>query len=117
MSNPSFSITFGPQTPAADREMVLAAVRAHAEDVHEAPAKALDWPTFVAIMGDGGTVAGGAAALIALGTQRWPVVTQLRERGGRFTARLNRPGQPPLDLTTATEEELLAWLLTNQPQA
>ncbi len=112
----SFSIAFDPQTPAADREMLLAVLRAHADEVQEAPSRVLDWVAFVAIMGDVGKVAGGASALIALGKQLWPAIKAMRERGSAPRARLNRPGQPPLDLATATEEELLAWLLKNQPQ-
>lgn len=112
----SFSIAFDPQTSAADREMLLAALRAHADEVQEAPSRVLDWVTFVAIMSDVGKVAGGASALIALGKQLWPVIKAARERGGTFMARLIRPGQPPLDLATATEEELLAWLLQTQPE-
>lgn len=118
MNDQSFSIAFDPHTPAADREMLLAALRAHADEVQETSTKTLglDWPTFVAVMGDVGKVAGGATALIKLGQQLWPVVKHLREHG-KLQAQLKRPDQPPLDLATATEEELLAWLIQNQPQA
>jgi hypothetical protein len=61
-------------------------------------------------------VAGGTSALIALGKQLWRASKAMRERGRTVAGRLDRPGQPPLDLATATEEELLAWLIQNQPE-
>jgi hypothetical protein len=112
----SFSIVFDPQTCAADREVLLSVLRAYADDVQEAPSKAIDWATFVVIMGDVGAVAGGTSALIALGKQLWRASKAMRERGRTVAGRLDRPGQPPLDLATATEEELLAWLIQNQPE-
>ena len=113
----SFSVTFEPQTCAADREVLLSVLRAYADEVQEAPSKALDWATFVAVMGDIGAVAGGTSALIALGKQLWRASRAMRGRGRTVAGQLHRPGQPPLDLATATEEELLAWLLAQQPEA
>lgn len=111
----SFSIAFAPDVSSADRETLLLVIRARADEVQEAPAKALDWLAFVAIMGDVGKVAGGASALIVLGKQLFAAVQALRKRGTPPRAQLARPGQPPLDLATATEQELLDWLLHSPP--
>jgi hypothetical protein len=46
----SFSVSFAAGLPAAEREALLTALRAHADEVQESPGKAQDWATVVVIM-------------------------------------------------------------------
>lgn len=114
MQPASFSIAFAADVEPADREVLLLSVRANAREVQEASSKSFDWQTFVVIMEEAGKVAGGTVALIALGKHLYQATRALRKRGATPKAQLTRPGQPMLDLATASEQELLDWLLASK---
>jgi len=40
----------------------------------------------------------------------------MRRQGKTPRGTLRRPGQPPLDLSLATDQEVLEWLLKTPPQ-
>jgi hypothetical protein len=110
----SFAISFAPGLPDADQQALLAVLRANGE-VQQPAQKGLDWATFVVIMEQAGKVAGGAVALAKLAEQIYTWAQAARKRGAVPRARLERPGQPPLDIASASQEQILAWLLAGEP--
>lgn len=70
--------------------------------------------TFVAIADGVGTVASATNDVIDLVEK----INTWRKNGknSKTRAQLHRPGQEPLDLATATDQQVLAWLLEDTPQ-
>jgi hypothetical protein len=76
----------------------------------------LDWQTIVVVIRDLGEIAGSVAALIALAEKINAYRESMRRQGKTPHGTLRRPGQPPLDLALATDQEVLEWLLKTPPQ-
>jgi hypothetical protein len=113
-------LSFTLDLPTDERESLLALVRAAGVEVQESPSKDLDWQTVVVVIDEIGSVATGIAAVIALAEK---IAAQLnawreamRHQGKTPRGILHRPDQPPLDLSVATDQEVLAWLLRTPPQ-
>jgi len=71
----------------------------------------LDWQTIVVVIRDLGEIAGSVAAIIALAEKINAYRESMRRQGKTPRGALRRPGQPPLDLSLATDQEVLEWLL------
>lgn len=76
----------------------------------------LDWQTIVVVITDLGQIAGSVAAIIALAEKINAYRESMRRQGKTPHGALRRPGQPPLDLSLATDQEVLEWLLKTPPQ-
>jgi hypothetical protein len=76
----------------------------------------LDWQTIVVVIRDLGEIAGSVAAIIALAEKINAYRESMRRQGKTPRGALRRPGQPPLDLSLATDQEVLEWLLKTPPQ-
>ena len=76
----------------------------------------LDWQTIVVVIRDLGEIAGSVAAIIALAEKINAYRESMRRQGKTPRGTLRRPGQPPLDLALATDQEVLEWLLRTPPQ-
>jgi hypothetical protein len=109
--SPLFSIAVSSELPEAETQTLLEALRAEL-DIQEPAHRTLppEWITFVAIMKDIGIVAGAGAAVLRLVNEINTWRHNARRRGVEPKAQLYRPNQPPLDLATATDEEVRRWL-------
>ena len=76
----------------------------------------LDWQTIVVVITDLGKIAGGLTALITLAEKINAYRESMHRQGKTPRGALRRPGQPPLDLSLATDQEVLEWLLKTPPQ-
>ncbi len=76
----------------------------------------LDWQTIVVVFRDLGEIAGSVAAIIALAEKINAYRESMRRQGKTPHGTLRRPGQSPLDLSLATDQEVLEWLLKTPPQ-
>ncbi len=111
MSQPNIiAISIASDLPEDERTALLLALRAHA-NVQESQSKALDWETVLAVIKQAGEIADAFTNMAALATMLYGWAQGVRKRGHTPRARLERPNQPPLDLATADEHEVLAWLL------
>lgn len=113
--NPSFSVSIATDLPTDDRDALLQTLHDHA-DLQESKSRALgpEWIVFVAIMKDVGVIAGAAAAVVKLANEINTWRRNTRQGGAEPNVQLQRPNQPPLNLATATDEEVRAWL-ENRP--
>lgn len=108
------------ECPSDERETLEIVLRSAGADVQQRPAKDIDWQTIVVLFDNIGKVAGGATAAIVLAEKvaeklnAWRASQRRSGKTPRGT--LRRPGQPPLDLATATDDEVLRWLLQMPPQ-
>jgi hypothetical protein len=94
----TFTVWLPPGTSDAEREHLARALRA-----------AVD----VVVIEAAGRVAEGTTAISVLAPQIAVWRADAVARGRTPSGRLPRPGQPVLDLATATEEPVLRWLLKN----
>ncbi|NWG21741.1 MAG: hypothetical protein HXY39_15655 [Chloroflexi bacterium] len=108
-------LSFSVNVPADQIETLLPILRDVAADVQIAPSKELDWQTVVVIMEGVGKVAGGITAVMILAEKLNAWRKALRQQGRTPEGRLKRPGQPTLDLATATDQEVLEWLIATPP--
>jgi hypothetical protein len=117
-----FSVTIPGDMPADEREALVVVLRSHA-DVQELEARdpATIGLTLVAIMKDVAVVAGGVTAAASAAKALMELAEKInqwrrnaRAHGQTPNARLERAGRAPLDLATARDEDVLAWLL-DQP--
>lgn len=106
------AISIASDVPADERAALLLALRSHA-DLQEPQSKAIDWQTVIAVIKQAGEIADAFVNLTALATLLYGWAQSVRKRGHIPRARLERPNQPPLDLATADEQEVLAWLIQN----
>ncbi len=103
-----------------EREALVTALRSAGADVQQQPVRDVDWQTIVVLFDNIGKVASGATAAIVLAEKvaeklnAWRASQRRSGKTPRGT--LRRPGQPPLDLATATDDEVLQWLLQTPPQ-
>ncbi|HEX9371608.1 MAG TPA: hypothetical protein VF897_11410 [Roseiflexaceae bacterium] len=115
MSAPAaFVVSTASDLPPEDRAALLLALRSQA-DVQDAQPKSVDWQMVIAVIKQSGEIADALTKLAALATLVYGWAESVRASGHRPRAKLERPGQPPLDLATADEQEILAWLLKNPP--
>lgn len=103
--------------PPDERDTLILLLRSAGAQVQEAPTREMDWQTIVAVIDAVGTVAKTASTLIDLAHKLNEWRASLRRQGKTPHGRLRRPDQPPLDLATATDEEVLQWLLKTPPTA
>ncbi|MFQ3683676.1 hypothetical protein [Roseiflexus sp.] len=103
--------------PPNERDDLILLLRSAGAQVQEAPTREIDWQTIVAVIGAVGTVAGAASNLIDLANKLNEWRASLRRQGKTPHSRLRRPDQPSLHLATATDEEVLQWLLKTPPTA
>ncbi|GIV90286.1 MAG: hypothetical protein KatS3mg055_2804 [Chloroflexus sp.] len=102
-----------------ERESLLALLRATGAEVQSKPSRDIDWQTVVVIIDEIGKVATGVTAIIVLAEKIaeklnvWRAT--MRRKGKTPRGVLRRPHQPPLDRSTATDQEVLAWLLMTPP--
>ncbi len=113
----SFGVSIAPDLPADEREALLLTLRDDVDLQERTQRFYVDpqlvqagWHVFVAIMKDVGVVAGGASAAITLAQKINEWRRNARQRGVTPQVRLERPNQPPLDLATAGDQEVQAWL-------
>lgn len=116
MTTSSFSVELATNLPESEREALLAALRAHADEVQEPLFRDIEWATIVVILEQAGKAAGGITAVMALAEKIYAWVQAARQHGVIPNVILKRPDQPALDLAQAGEQEILAWLLHNPPQ-
>ncbi len=109
--------TFALDVPPDERDTLILLLRSAGAQVQVAPTRDVDWQTVIAAIGAIGTVASTASALIDLARKLNEWRASQRRQGKTPRARLRRPGQPPLDLSVATDEEVLQWLLKTPPTA
>ncbi|GIW03197.1 MAG: hypothetical protein KatS3mg058_4600 [Roseiflexus sp.] len=113
------NLNFTLECPPDERETIVIAIRAAGAEVQREPTRDIDWQTVVVVIDEIGRVATGVTAAIALAEKiaeklnAWRAT--MRRQGKTPRAVLRRPGQPPLDLSTATDQEVLAWLLRTSP--
>ncbi|PJF46541.1 MAG: hypothetical protein CUN48_13265 [Candidatus Thermofonsia Clade 3 bacterium] len=113
-------LSFTLDIPADERESLLALLRAMGAEVQSTPSRDFDWQTVVVIIDEIGKVATGVTAIIVLAEKiaeklnAWRAT--MRRQGKTPRGVLRRPHQPPLDLSTATDQEVLAWLLRTSPR-
>jgi hypothetical protein len=67
------------------------------------------WISFVLIMKQVGTIAGSIAALLKLAEQMIAWRDKLRKKGVEAKVMLRRDGVVPLNVDTASEEEIRRW--------
>lgn len=111
----SFSILTSADVPAVDREALLAVLSSHANVQQDTQRSSDGGQVAIAIIEN---VAGGVGTALALELVRkinvWrqgtPAITPAN------SVRIRRSYQPELDLATADDEELLAWLLQKPPE-
>ena len=108
------AISLATDVPEDERAALLLALQGHV-NVQKAPSKALDWETVLVVIKQAGEVADAVTNLAALATVLYGWAQSVRRRWRVPRARLERPNQPPLDLATADEQEVLAWLIQNPP--
>ena len=108
----TFSLTLADSVPSASREELLVTLRTTADDVQVTSDKGFDWNSIIVILHESGKIAGEISAIVLLAKQ----LNDWRKRT-RAAGTLHRPGVAPLNLATATDEELLAWLLATKPAA
>ena len=114
-----FSVSISSDLPADERETLLLALRTHADLQETEPRDPVTIAlTVVAIMKGVGAVAGGVTAAAGATKAVMELAEKINEwrhgvraRGGSPNARLERPGRPPIDLATASDQEVLEWLL------
>jgi hypothetical protein len=111
-----FNVLVSSDVPELERESLILSLSSVA-DVQEAPSRISgpEWITFVAIMKDVATVAGAAAALVKLGNEINTWRRNARQCAIEPKVKLQGPDQAPLELTTATDEEVEKWLSQNKP--
>ncbi len=113
-------LSFTLDVPNDERESLPALLRAAGAEVQREPTRDIDWQTVVVVIDEIGRVATGVTAAIVLAEKiaeklnAWRAT--MRRQGKTPRAVLRRPGQPPLDLSTATDQEVLAWLLKTSPR-
>ncbi|MCS6842486.1 MAG: hypothetical protein NZ699_12695 [Roseiflexus sp.] len=112
----SFTLDFPPH----ERETLLTALRDAGAEVQGEPTRDIDWQTVVVVIESIGKVAGSVTATIELAEKIAEKLNAWREsmrrQGKTPQGVLRRPNQPPLDLSIATDDEVLRWLLRNPPQ-
>ena len=69
-----------------------------------------EWITFVADMKDVGAVAGATASVLKLADQLLAWRDRLRQKGANPSAVLDAPGRQKLDLASAADTDVRAWL-------
>lgn len=108
----SFSMSIAPDMPPAEREALLAALRAHANVQQPVERSGDIWQIVTVIIEN---VAGGVSTALLLELSKKIIKWRddARRRGQLSKVRLQRPNQQPLDLTTASDEEVGKWLLQN----
>ncbi|WP_298816108.1 hypothetical protein [Chloroflexus sp.] len=109
-------LSFTLDLPPEERETLMALIRSAGIDAQAPKLRDTDWQTIIAIIGGIGTVASSISALIELADKLNTWRTTMRRQGKTPHGRLRRSGQPPLDLATATDEEVLQWLLRTPPK-
>lgn len=114
------NLNFTLDLPPDERETLLTALRSAGAEIQEAPARDIDWQTVVVVIDSIGKAAGGITATIVLAEKIAEKLNAWREsmrrRGKTPRGVLRRPNQSPLDLSDATDEEVLRWLLRTPPQ-
>ena len=108
----TFSLTLADSVSSASRADLLVTLRTTADDVQITSQKGFDWNSVVVVLHEAGKSAGDISAILLLAKQ----LNDWRKRT-RAVGTLNRPGMAPLNLATATDEEVLAWLLATKPAA
>lgn len=82
---------------------------------HQEKLGGAEWETFIAVLKDVGTLVTTGMALKKLATELSEWRKQVRQKGAIPAGKLLHPDRQPLDLATATDEEVLAWLLRQNP--
>ena len=117
MSQPGpFTVIIDPDLPATEREALLLALRTET-NIQSPTTKAIDPQVVIAVIKASGEVADALVKIATLATAIYGWVQVARRHGKTPKATLQRPKQPPLDLSTVTDEkEVLEWLLQTPPK-
>lgn len=110
------TLSFSIDIPPDEGETLRLALQNAGCDVQTSARRDFDWQTLVVVVRDIGEIAGSVTAIIALADKINEYREKQRRQGKPPRGTLRRPGQPPLDLATATDQEVLRWLLNNPPQ-
>lgn len=117
MSDPTLlGISIATTLPSPEQATLRALLERHATLQHSperlgGPA----WETFVAIMRDVDVIASGGTAMVIFARELLAWRKHMQQQGTTPAVKLTRPDAPPIDLATATDEEVLAWLLMQNP--
>lgn len=116
MTSPSpFSVTIAQDVPPAERARLLLALQSRA-DVQTGAAKDPTVDTVVVIFKAVGEAATAAASVVTLAKAILDWRREAQQRAAKTKLELKRASQPPLDLESASEDELVAWLLDQAPE-
>ena len=111
-----FSVTLEPGLPLDQRESLLTALEAADVQIDESADRSLAAAvvTLLAVIGGVKTVAEAGSAVIKLAKELNEWRKASRAAGVAPNATLEAPGRPPLALATATDAQVLAWLLAGE---
>ncbi|MGQ9529680.1 MAG: hypothetical protein ACUVUA_18370 [Chloroflexus sp.] len=114
------TLSFSIDIPPDESETLRLALQSAGCNVQTSARRDFDWQTLVVVVRDIGEIAGSVAATVAALEKIADKINEYREKqrqqGKPPQGTLRRPGQPPLDLATATDQQVLQWLLNNPPQ-
>lgn len=121
MSQPTaFTVAVASDVPPAERDLLVRALESGAQ-VQTSTTRAIDpatIATFVVVVGAVKVTAEAVKASAEAGTALMELAEKIRawrdvarKRGSTPNVQLQHPAQPSLDLRTATDEQVLAWLL------
>lgn len=107
--DPNFKLAISSNTSTYERELLLSALRSVAT-IQTPEYRTFGIDDYIVIVTVVGKTAGTLVALAKLAEQINTWRRNARERGVQTEGKLQRPGQSPLDLKSATDEEIQEWV-------